>query len=703
MTRSTSTRVNDSSLLGIEATLGKDVMTYIQNSKILVVGSGGIGCEVLKNLALSGFRHVEVMDMDTIDVSNLNRQFLFRSQHVGQPKCHVACQVSQRMISPSSQHPKIQYIPHHENICDLNSNFNVPFVSQFNIVFNALDNITARRRVNRLCLAANVPLIEAGTTGYLGQVKVIHKGSGIECYECVTQEPPKVYPICTIRSTPTQPVHCIVWAKELYKLLFCTDTTHQESMLFEGRAGGHAANEDNEDNTNPDNQEPSTYMDAVLTYRKYSNTDHDSAILINEKEEIFASIIHLLLDTIFNQEIQKQLNMGRYKAASKPPNPLSPQLWLTMPIDVETSNTATTTIWSLEECIAIFRASLWEGILPKHGQLVTSDFDKDDSLAMKFVTAASNLRSYIFSITPLQSEYSAKGIAGNIIPAIATTNAICAGLQVLQAFCILQAQQKLQQSSPSSSLSLKDTCRYIDCVRNRSGRSGWYLLSSTLRDANPQCFVCRNATLSITLNVHRWTFRSFLQTIIKARLGFAEPSVILADNEMVWEEGEDADSHVYEQNLDRKLPNLPCGGINHGTIIRIEDFSQDLEVDICITHIDQWPDDDDKNNTHDGTEEKYLVGGETSSPAVKNNDNPASSSVLHQDASIGNKNGNNTSRKDEEDDDDDILEIVDANPNGDEKLTTLDTIKEPSMERPSKRRKASDTNDTGHTVIILDD
>jgi ubiquitin-like 1-activating enzyme E1 B len=49
---------NMMSLSGIEATLGKDVLTYIQNSKILVVGSGGIGCEVLKNLALSGFCHV---------------------------------------------------------------------------------------------------------------------------------------------------------------------------------------------------------------------------------------------------------------------------------------------------------------------------------------------------------------------------------------------------------------------------------------------------------------------------------------------------------------------------------------------------------------------------------------------------------------------------------------------------------------------
>ena len=69
-------------LSGVKRTLGEKMMDKITSCKILLVGAGGIGCELLKNLALAGFTHVEVIDLDTIDVSNLNRQFLFRRHHV---------------------------------------------------------------------------------------------------------------------------------------------------------------------------------------------------------------------------------------------------------------------------------------------------------------------------------------------------------------------------------------------------------------------------------------------------------------------------------------------------------------------------------------------------------------------------------------------------------------------------------------------
>lgn len=68
--------------------------------------------------------------------------------------------------------PHINITPYHANVKD--PEFNVDFFKQFNVVLNGLDNLDARRHVNRLCLAANVPLVESGTTGFLGQVIQLH-------------------------------------------------------------------------------------------------------------------------------------------------------------------------------------------------------------------------------------------------------------------------------------------------------------------------------------------------------------------------------------------------------------------------------------------------------------------------------------------------------------------------------------------------
>mmetsp|Transcript_31670 Transcript_31670/g.76663 ORF Transcript_31670/g.76663 Transcript_31670/m.76663 type:complete len:820 (+) Transcript_31670:195-2654(+) len=748
-------------------------------------GSGGIGCELLKNLALSGFRNVEVIDLDTIDVSNLNRQFLFRSAHVGMPKCVVASDAALRMVPPllmmeeeegvedevlggrdgGVNTPK--YIPHHGNVCD-NTKFNVPFLKTFALVLNALDNVAARRRVNRLCLAASVPLVEAGTAGYLGQVTVIDRASNTECYECQAKPAQKVYPICTIRSTPSQPVHCIVWAKELYKLCFAPKL--EDSMLFEdeeslradveaslkekeeeeaavgeGGGGERNANGGGEEKvgTTTAGGEKSTYMDAVNELRALlgiqsqaaavqvaSDSDQQQPSLQcnnnDDNDTLLRTKAQQALAALFITEIQKQIGMDRYKTADKVPVPISPQ-------DIARCTDTTTIpptaresrdnklVWSPGECVSELASCFVEVAAQTHTspdnggtqQQPLPEFDKDDDVAMRFVTAASNLRSYVFSIGPLQSLYDAKGIAGNIIPAIATTNAIVAGLQVLQSFHILRAQMEAadRKMEKVGSVSkdggeeeeeegkLREMCRYIYCLRDKT-RKGYYLQPTTLPEPNPNCFVCRNATISLSLNTEEWTLGMLLERVIKKELGFAEPTIMVGDDSIVYEEGDDIDTAEYSANLSKKLADLPAGGLTHGSSMQVEDFTQNLEVEVNVSHRDCWtiedkdeygkvrgePKQDDREEI-----EKFEIGG-------KKPISTASAAPVAENGGDGTAAEAQSANEDSDDDDDMEVFLADDAPKYDEDATkefaNNDGIG--SSQPPLKKRRVGEDISSGN-------
>ena len=205
--------------IGAEATDPHSLWSYINNEcEVLVVGAGGLGCEILKCLALTGFRKITVIDMDTIDVSNLNRQFLFRESDVGKPKATVAADfINHRLghlgLLVESKVGKIQ---------DMDD----AFYDRFGIIIAGLDNIPARRWLNSTVYSllrrdsegsidpSSIRfLLDGGTEGLKGQARVIVP-TMTACFECTldTFPPVTTYPLCTIAETPRLPEHCIEYA-----------------------------------------------------------------------------------------------------------------------------------------------------------------------------------------------------------------------------------------------------------------------------------------------------------------------------------------------------------------------------------------------------------------------------------------------------------------------------------------------------------
>ena len=150
----------------------------LRAAKVLVVGAGAIGNEVLKNLALLGIGHVWVIDLDEIEDSNLTRSILFRHEDCGKSKA-IAAAEEMRNINPD-----VRVTPIHGNVI---TDLGLGVFRDVDVVIGALDNREARLWVNRSCWKVGTPWIDGGIQEISGVAKVFVPPDGA-CYECAMTE-----------------------------------------------------------------------------------------------------------------------------------------------------------------------------------------------------------------------------------------------------------------------------------------------------------------------------------------------------------------------------------------------------------------------------------------------------------------------------------------------------------------------------------
>ncbi|VEV59293.1 SUMO-activating enzyme subunit 2, putative [Plasmodium vinckei vinckei] len=478
----------------------------LESMNILLVGAGGIGSEFLKTIITIGCKNIDIIDIDTIDITNLNRQFLFKKKDVKKHKSLVA---KERAL----KHRKDLNINAYTfDVCTMKGSD----ISKYDYVINALDNIKARKYVNKLCITEKKVLIEAGSTGYNGQVYPIFSNE-TKCYNCEEKPKNKTYAICTIRQTPSLPEHCVAWGKLIFETFFCKNDN--ETLIDIKK---HI-----EEESKKRNMDKEEIIRFIFNYLFHDTINE----LIALKKDYAIMPKPILFEENNNQESHNIEKSNQEKSGNNLKTNDN-KIGENNSIQLSSQN-----IWDKEKCIEMYVSTfnkLYKYLNIKKETEEYLIFDKDDDDCINFITSLSNLRMINFSIKQ-KSKFDIQSIAGNIIPAISSTNAIVAAFQavqlvhVIEHFELLKEKETEQNENKKNEITLRDSKAKHIWIKNvvngnKIFSRGNIVNAENLEKPNPNCYVCQQQVINIYIkNFNDITLNSFVKEICMNELSFLNP------------------------------------------------------------------------------------------------------------------------------------------------------------------------------------
>lgn len=153
----------------------------LRDAKVLVIGAGGLGAPALQYLAAAGVGTIGVIDDDTVENANLQRQVIHTDKNIGLPKVYSA------ELAMVAQNPFVTVRPYHRR---LTADIAADLFADYDMVLDGSDNFTTRYLVNDTCVAKGIPLIAAALTQWEGQISLYDPAHGTPCYACIFPNAP---------------------------------------------------------------------------------------------------------------------------------------------------------------------------------------------------------------------------------------------------------------------------------------------------------------------------------------------------------------------------------------------------------------------------------------------------------------------------------------------------------------------------------